>query len=415
MLNTEVATLGVAELPMTGEVRAALLTAERTAMQRGHAEVKLEHVLLALLDPPSIPLRILFAGLRVDARTILERIRATVDEPGISGGTAPRTHGDVTRVLDHAAREAADSGNVLFDSTHLMLAIASQPGTTVGALVIDAGLTPSAIRKEIKARGKAQSTGVRGLLHAMQVSPLFLTILGVMVVSGALLYFMPYPHAERALVAIFIISGWVAQLCVHEFGHAAAAYLGGDTEVVEYGYLTLDPRRYTHPLLSIVMPLAFLFMGGLPLPGGAVSINRHRLRSRRWDLAVSAAGPAGTLLFLLVISAPFLITGNMLAYGNNVDLSGAVAGLGVILAATLLLNLLPIPPLDGFKIVSHWLPEDVREQGYRLGFMPMILLFGLMANSGQINDGFWHAAQTITNMTGLPFDLGSYFLWLIHF
>ncbi|MGA7670856.1 MAG: Clp protease N-terminal domain-containing protein [Nitrolancea sp.] len=414
MLNIEAAVSGVSELPMTGEVRAALMTAERTAKQYGHELVTVEHVLLALLDPPGVPLRILFTNLRVDAAKIMERLRAVAEKPEFTGGVAPGIHDDVAFLLDYAAGEAARAGDVLVNSTHVLTGIAAQPGTAIGRLLNESGLTATAIRKGTKVRRQATSTGVRGLLSAIQVSPLFLLTLGVMFASGALLYFMPYPRADRALIAVFLISGWVAQLCVHEFGHAAAAFLGGDTDVVDRGYLTLDPRRYTHPLLSIVMPLVFLFMGGLPLPGGAVRINTQRRRSRRWDVIVSAAGPAGTLVFLLIISLPFLVTGNVLAYGHNVDLSGAVAGLGVVLAATLLLNLLPIPPLDGFQILAHWLPEDIREQGYRLGFMPMIVLFVLMGHSTQINDGFWNAAETITNIMRLPFDLGTYFLWLIH-
>ncbi len=71
-------------------------------------------------------------------------------------------------------------------------------------------------------------------------------------------------------------------LCLHEFGHALAAYLGGDTSVRDAGYLTLNPLKYSHPLLSIIMPVLFLMMGGIGLPGGAVYINRHALRSSTW-------------------------------------------------------------------------------------------------------------------------------------
>ncbi len=415
MLNTDVATSSLDDLQLTGEVRAALLTAERTASQFGHEAVTVEHVLLALLDPPSLALRVLFADLRVDVATIMLRLRAEAQETGFTGGVTPRVHDDVTRLLYYAADEAARAGDVLVNSSHVLLGIASRPSTAIGALVNEAGLTATAIRKGANAPRRASQTGFRGLLGAIQISPLFLATLGVMVASAIGLAFITNSQEYRVALAVFVISGWVAQLCVHEFGHAAAAYLGGDTDVADRGYLTLDPRRYTHPVLSIVMPLVFLFMGGLPLPGGAVRINTSRLRSRRWDVIVSAAGPAGTLLCLLIISLPFLVTGDPLAYGHNVGLSGAVAALSVVLAATLLLNLLPIPPLDGFQILAHWLPEDLREQGYRLGFMPMILLFALMANSAQVNDLFWNAAETITNIMRLPFDLGAYTLWMIHF
>ena len=59
-------------------------------------------------------------------------------------------------------------------------------------------------------------------------------------------------------------------LCLHEFGHALVAYRGGDRSVRGKGYLTLDIRRYTDVGLSFVLPVLFLLLGGIPLPGGAV-------------------------------------------------------------------------------------------------------------------------------------------------
>ncbi len=65
------------------------------------------------------------------------------------------------------------------------------------------------------------------------------------------------------LTTVFMLSGWITSVCLHEFGHALAAHLGGDTEVARAGYLTLNPLRYSHPLLSIVLPVLFLVSGGL--------------------------------------------------------------------------------------------------------------------------------------------------------
>ena len=67
-----------------------------------------------------------------------------------------------------------------------------------------------------------------------------------------------------------VLVGWVFSLCLHEFSHALVAYYGGDTTVREKGYLTFNPLKYTHPVYSIVLPLLFLVMGGIGLPGGAV-------------------------------------------------------------------------------------------------------------------------------------------------
>ena len=80
---------------------------------------------------------------------------------------------------------------------------------------------------------------------------------------------------------IIVLVGWVFSLCLHEFSHALVAYYGGDTTVREKGYLTFNPLKYTHPVYSLLLPLLFLVLGGIGLPGGAVYIETWRLRSRQ--------------------------------------------------------------------------------------------------------------------------------------
>ena len=69
------------------------------------------------------------------------------------------------------------------------------------------------------------------------------------------------------------------------------------------GYLTLDPRKYTDPVFSLVLPLLILAIGGIPLPGGAVWINHHALRNKRVESMVSLAGPFFNLLLGVLLIA----------------------------------------------------------------------------------------------------------------
>ena len=98
--------------------------------------------------------------------------------------------------------------------------------------------------------------------------------------------------------------GWVFSVCLHEYGHAVVAYYGGDTSVEEKGYLSLNPLRYGHPVMSLVLPLVYLMMGGFGLPGGAVYIEESRIRSKAWLAAVSIAGPAMNVMLAALLWIP---------------------------------------------------------------------------------------------------------------
>src|SRR6185436_1918276 len=99
-----------------------------------------------------------------------------------------------------------------------------------------------------------------------------------------------------ALTFLIVLLGWLFSLCLHEFSHALVAYHGGDYTVKEKEYLTFNLLKYTHPLYSILLPLVMLALGGIGLPGGAVYIEKWRLRSVKWETAVSLAGPASNVV-----------------------------------------------------------------------------------------------------------------------
>src|SRR5262245_57534097 len=103
------------------------------------------------------------------------------------------------------------------------------------------------------------------------VSPTFLALIAV--VLGLAVLMVARPDFSRWAVFPFVLAGWVVSLCLHEFGHALAAFVCGDRSVRDKGYLTLDPLHYTDLQFSIILPLVFLAMGGIRLPGGAVYVN----------------------------------------------------------------------------------------------------------------------------------------------
>ncbi len=205
-------------------------------------------------------------------------------------------------------------------------------------------------------------------------------------------------------VFIIVTVLWVFSVCLHEFGHAWAAYRGGDYTVREKGYLTLNPLNYTHPVYSLLMPVVFMMMGGIGLPGGAVYIERHLLRSRGWDTWVSLAGPAMQLPLIILISLLF-----KLGWLQNDPGSLASVSLGFLLQleiSSLILNLLPVPPLDGFQAIAPWLPEETREKMFAVSNQAIWILFLALWFIPPLNAALWNSVYFFCDLVGVDPYLG---------
>ena len=208
-------------------------------------------------------------------------------------------------------------------------------------------------------------------------SPLFLGLVVVSVLGGVLLSGAAgtQEHVLQAGAVLLVLGGWAVTLCLHEFGHAAVAFYGGDTSVRDKGYLRLDPRRYTDPMLSIVLPIALLAIGGIPLPGGAVWIERHRLRSRAVESAVSVAGPAVNL------ASGILLTVTAANVSMALPLAEVISYLALIQIVAFLLNILPVPGLDGFGVLDPYLSESTRVLANKVRPYAPLALFALLFSS----------------------------------
>jgi Zn-dependent protease len=153
------------------------------------------------------------------------------------------------------------------------------------------------------------------------------------------------------------------------------------------------------------MPVLFMMMGGIGLPGGAVYIERHLLRSRAWDTWVSLAGPAMNLAMVLIISACF-------RFGllQNDPENFASVCLGFLLqlqVSAIVLNLLPIPPLDGFQAIAPWLPTDTRERLMGASNLTFWIMFLVLWRVPALNEAFWNLVWFFTRHLGVDPYLGS--------
>lgn len=199
---------------------------------------------------------------------------------------------------------------------------------------------------------------------------------------------------------IIVLIGWVFSLCLHEFSHAAVAYAGGDTTVREKGYLTFNPLKYTHPVYSIVVPLLFLALGGIGLPGGAVYIETWRLRSRAWKSAVSLAGPAANLILAIVLGVIL-----SLMPVSREGLWPGLAFLAFLQVSALVLNLIPLPPFDGYGAVEPYLPDNIRSSVAGVANLIPWAVFFVLWYVPQVYGTFWSAVTGISTALGIPLDL----------
>ncbi|HEY3933626.1 MAG TPA: site-2 protease family protein [Gemmatimonadales bacterium] len=179
-------------------------------------------------------------------------------------------------------------------------------------------------------------------------------------------------------------------LVAHEFAHGWAAYQQGDDTAYKLGRLTLNPIPHIDPIYTIAMPVAlwflshgqFTFGGAKPVP----VITRNFRNFRRGDLIVSSAGVATNFLLAVACAALFGVIGllyRMIGQSgtSTVETAQRMLFWGIHLNLILgVFNLIPIPPLDGSRILYHFLPTAwaVRYRSLdRFGFIPLVILLYL--------------------------------------
>lgn len=173
----------------------------------------------------------------------------------------------------------------------------------------------------------------------------------------------------------------VFAITVHEVAHGWVANRLGDPTARMLGRLTLNPIKHIDPVGTIVVPLLLLLLPGGFIFGWAkpVPVTQQNLRNQRRDMAiVAAAGPLSNILMAL-------FWGSVAMLGTHVDLGSVGQPLrlmgeaGILINIALaVLNLLPLPPLDGGRVVSNLLPPRLSARYDRVEPYGFIILVGLM-------------------------------------
>lgn len=402
-------------LPFTQKAYQALAHAGRLAEQLRHAAITPEHILFGLLQMPDCHARLALEALHTDLNAMtrdLEDAVRTSPAASVAGAVpsnqSPSLANETKAVLTEAAHAAEQSGASAIGTFLLLLALLRTPRIPAGRILRAQNVTESALQLQAKLAGEAPSVehipeapplvigGSRG-----KVSPIFVLIVIVTLLTGYLAYVGDLN--SRFAVFLFVTSGWVVTLCLHEFGHAIAAYLGGDKSVANKGYLTLNPLKYTNGMTSIVLPVLIMMMGGIGLPGGAVYINTAALRSRGWRSLVSASGPLANVICAGLMLTPFAIG---IASVEHHPLFWAGIGLLAYLQIhAIILNLLPMPGLDGFGIIAPFLPPNLAQAAYSFGGYVYFILFALLWSDNIVSRGIWDTIDFVSRTFKLDLSL----------
>jgi len=180
---------------------------------------------------------------------------------------------------------------------------------------------------------------------------------------------MLFGRSQEETIALLI--ALIPAFTLHEFAHAWSAYRLGDSTAKDLGRLTLNPLKHLDPF-GVLLVLMVGFGWAKPVP-----VNPANLRNGRRGFALIAlAGPMANLLMALVGAAVWR------AFGIDRNTAQFVV-YGLLMftwlnVALMFFNLLPISPLDGFKVALGWLPEKPAQWLAKTAQWGMLILFGLV-------------------------------------
>ncbi len=234
-----------------------------------------------------------------------------------------------------------------------------------------------------------------------RISPVFLGILAALGVAGWMCWTADYDTTKaKYAVFAFVFIGWIASLCVHEYSHARVALWGGDSSVVGRGYLTLNPLKYLHPGLSLLLPLVFLAIGGIGLPGGAVWINRGAIRDPRKQSLMSLAGPGSNFVMGMALASVVRLMN--LTVDNRAVFGSALSYLAVLQFIAAILNILPVPGLDGFGAIEPFLSRETLQKLAPVRQYGIFILFFLSFRVPAFSDLVFGNSDRLAEIFGVP-------------
>ncbi len=180
---------------------------------------------------------------------------------------------------------------------------------------------------------------------------------------------------DNHMTIALIITGLLFSIILHELAHGLAALSMGDTTAKRMGRLTLNPISHIDVIGSIALPLILFVIHSPVLFGWAkpVPYNPLLFRNERVGTClVAMAGPLTNFLLAIILSVPL----------HTMNVSRPIGGVLILLITFNLIlgffNLVPIPPLDGSKVLGSMLPSNIQTRYFAFEKWGMLLLIGLL-------------------------------------
>lgn len=215
-------------------------------------------------------------------------------------------------------------------------------------------------------------------------SPLFVLVLGLAGFAGWLswraieLEWAAEGTAVTPLIPpLLILLGWIVSVAVHEFAHSLAAHLAGDRSLRGSAYLRLNPFGYRQAFGGLVLPVAYLGLGGFGLNGPPTYVDWDSIPSRGRRVVVALAGPLASLL----LSAALALTVSLLVPVGQDSVNWAISSLAFLSFANLtsaLVNMLPLPGLDGYHVLAAFRGSKWTEFVVANGLFCSIAVFAVL-------------------------------------
>lgn len=405
---------------------------QQEVIRLGQACVEPEHLLLGLIEEKQGVAYQLLIQLQVDLEDLKTELHQILAHNQTDGACEALTMSEETKhMLELGMNTKELVSRPYIGTEHLLLGITSDVSSRGYSILQRRGVTSNrlldllaTLPNEPLVRDRvisklslevpyvpAEKLTFAGIIT--RISPVFWGLLLASAASGLAAYF----HWLRADVAVFLFVtiGWVVSVCMHEFGHALAAYRGGDQAILQRGYLTLNPLRYTHGFMSIVFPVLVLLLGGIGLPGGAVFVNLAAVKSKKQRSLVAAAGPLVTLLLTVILSIVLSYYQRTANFSQHFEFIAGLNFLIFIQIWAFVFNLLPIPGFDGFGIVMPFLPRTIALRLYQASSLILFAFISLYLLDAPVQRSFWRLVYGVMSFFNVDSNLLFYGLDLYRF